>query len=108
MPTQHVDLVSLPSDQSAVPGYKVILSAWQNLTVAFDENKKLSEADLDLTLADVRGVSTVREQIFLQELQSNIATMSVDLRQAKLTGGLYKILMDRQGYKVSKDNGGLG
>lgn len=108
MPSYKVDLTKLPTDQNAVPGYEAILAAHKKLGAALEENDDLTEAELEAVLAGIQGAMTTREREFLHQLRSEIATFSVDLRHAKLTGGLYKILMDRQGYKVSKDGGGLG
>lgn len=108
MPTHKVDLTALPEDQSAVPGYETILAAHQKLAAALDSNHDLSASDLEATLADARQAMTAREREFLHNLQGEIASFSADLRFAKLTGGLYKILMDRKGFKVSKEGGGLG
>ncbi|KEP68543.1 hypothetical protein DL1_11360 [Thioclava dalianensis] len=108
MPSYQVDLTSLPKDESAIPGYKVILAAWQKMYDALDAGKTPSEVDLNEAMQTARNAMTVRELGFMKDLEAELAAEHVSLRHAKLTGGLYKILMDRHGFKVTRKNGGLG
>ncbi|WP_291048468.1 hypothetical protein [Hyphomonas sp.] len=108
MPTHQVDLTSLPEDQDAVRGYESILATWQKLRDGLDDSKSLSGVDLEETVSSSRPVMTPRELAFLNELLTATSSLAVEIRHAKVTGGFYKILMDRHGFKVSKDGGGLG
>ncbi len=108
MPSHQVDLTSPPVDLNAVPGYETILAAWQKMHDALDKGKSLTEAEVAAVVSETRLAMTSRELAFLQELLNSTSSLSADARHAKLSGGLYKMLMDRQGFKVKKENGGLG
>lgn len=108
MTTHKIDLSLLPENEEAVTGYTEIYAAWKKLFDMLDAGQSPDENKFDTVFSDARRNMTGREIAFIDELADGIATLSTELRHAKLTGGLSKILMDRQGFKVSKEGGGLG
>jgi len=108
MTTQKIDLDVLPKDEEAIAGYETILTAWKKLFAALDEGRSLSVAEVETTISSAKDAMFGRENVFFDALLDDLSSSSSDLRHAKLTAGLNKILMDRQGFKVSKEGGGLG
>jgi hypothetical protein len=51
---------------------------------------------------------TERERLFFDEPYETRVKRIPEWLQVQAAGRIYKMLMDRQGYRVSKENGGLG
>ncbi|MEP2783934.1 MAG: hypothetical protein ABJO67_05230 [Pseudoruegeria sp.] len=108
MKTQKIDLSALPNDQDTHRGYEEIHSVWIRLSEMLKEGNHPDDSCLNELVSKAQNAMTGREVDFMCNLQSLLSDDSVENRHARLTGGLYKVLMDRHGYKVSKDGGGLG
>jgi hypothetical protein len=102
-----VDFETMPADEDAQVGYVEILSIWRRIKQGFDENPRSFNQELLSCLAELRPLLTQRELAFLDE-PFDAATTSSAAVEAKTVAKVYKILMDRHGFKVSREGGGLG
>lgn len=97
-------LASQPTDPIAAQGYSALLEHWETI----GEGKcELPTAQFNAWRREVRPLLTTRELSFFDEPLEDGLGDYPDLVQAKMTGRLSKILLDRR-YKAAKENGGLG
>jgi hypothetical protein len=98
-------LASLPSDTNARAGYEELVDLWEEIG---ERNIHPTADQFNAWKNGVHMLLTLREKTFFQEpIEPGLAGYP-ELIQAKMTGRLSKILMDRHGFKVAKDKGGLG
>lgn len=108
MNAQSFDLEKLPNNEQFVPGYKTILAAWKKLFAVLDANGSLTEAELNTAISEAKNSMTLSERKFFDDRLTQMSSLSVRGRQAKLTAVLNIVLMARHGFNVSREDGGLG
>jgi hypothetical protein len=97
-------LAGLPADPAAHVGYFDLVEIWETLGSGRDRNISLDM--LRGLEQNARAHMTERERIFFDEPHED--GLDPYLLQAKIAGRLSKILMDRHGFKVGKEGGGVG
>ena len=102
-----IDLSQLPSQPEDTKGYDQIYKVWKRLSDAFETGDQLSDADFRSELSSVRPVLRQREARFLDEAHEAAIANIPEAVQAKTQARLQIILMDRHGYHVKHENGGL-
>lgn len=97
-------LAKLPRDPEAQHNYFELVQIWESLESGGD----LTQDGLDAMILKAKPFMNSREQAFFSEpLPSDLVGYPI-LLQSKITGRLSKILLDRHGYKVPREGGGLG
>jgi hypothetical protein len=102
-----IDL-SKPPDGPGASGYDELYTQWKRLGDVFAAGRTLNQQDFLTLGATVRKHLTGRERQFFDEPFEPEVRANPDHVQAKTTAQLHKILMDRHGFRVAKDKGGLG
>ncbi len=108
MNSKRIDLSLLPESEDAQGGYEEIHGVWEKLFGMVSAGKHPNETDLEELIEKAKYVMTGREIAFMDTLKNSLSDFPLELRHTKLSGGLSKVLMDRHGFKVSKEGGGLG
>ena len=101
-------LANLPNDSASQKGYFDLLEFWEKMATTQDAGRDFSVNEFDGLKVAARRLMTPREIAFFEEPFPDDITSHAALFQAKVTGRLSKILMDRHGFKVPKQGGGLG
>lgn len=101
-------LANLPHDPIGHIGYFELLEFWEAMAADENSGRNYSIAEFASMKQSVAKLLTPRESSFFQEPFPVDIAESPTLLQVKVIARLSKILMDRHGFKVPKDGGGLG
>lgn len=108
MTTLRIDLSKSPNDPEAARGYQEIYRAWKLLyDVGESERGCLTTREFLDLLSEVIQHLTPREREFFERKLDGPAHIP-EFVQAKTTARLNVILLDRYGFKVKRENGGVG
>ncbi|UGY21828.1 hypothetical protein HU675_0027885 [Bradyrhizobium septentrionale] len=103
----NIDLSQLPSDPEDAKGYDQIYRAWKRLSDTFENGGQLQDAEFQSEVQSLIASLRPREISFMGEpYEASIAHIP-EAVQAKAQGRLQKILMDRHGFHVKREGGGL-
>lgn len=103
----NIDLAQVPSKPEDATGYLEIHTFWKRLSDTFEKGGQLSDAEFRSELTSLRPVLRPREAAFLDEPHEVSIANIPEAVQARTVARLYKILLDRQGFHVKRENGGL-
>jgi hypothetical protein len=108
MTVVHIDLSKTPDDPEAGRGYQEIYRSWKRLyDVGESEPGCLTTHEFLDLLGEVVQYLTPRERDFFERKLDGPGHIPAFV-QAKTTARLNVILMDRHGFKVKRENGGVG
>lgn len=102
-------IANLPADPSAHHGYFELVEIWEHMEGHRPEGREWFNADEQAKLlVSLTSVLSAHELAFFKEPFERSEQSYNSILQARTTGRLSKILMDRHGFKVARDKGGLG
>lgn len=103
----NIDLSQVPANPEDAKGYDQIYRVWKRLADAFSAGRELPSADFRSEMSNLRTVLRPREVSLMDEPHEASIAHIPEAVQAKTQARLQKVLMDRQGFHVKRENGGL-
>ena len=102
-----VDLTRIPPDSFDAEGYDRIYRIWKRLSDTFEGGSQLNENDFQSEISSLEGALHPQEHSFLKDPHEASIANIAEAVQARTQARLLVILMDRHGFHLKRENGGL-